>query len=80
MKTKKCYSYKKIYNSENPITDSQNIIIFNYIYQHYVFNIVKGIDDYTVSISIKIQGLPGTGKISIAKTIRNIDINLNPMF
>ena len=28
----------------------------------------------------KIQGLPGTGKIFIANTIRNIDINLNPMF
>ena len=31
-------------------------------------------------MNIKIQGLQGTGKIYIANTIRNIDINLNPVF
>ena len=31
-------------------------------------------------MNVKIQGLPGTGKTCIANTIRNIDINLNPMF
>ena len=55
-------------------------IIFNHIYQYYVFHIVKNIDDCPVSMNVKIQGLPGTGKIFIANTIRNIDINLNPMF
>ena len=30
-------------------------------------------------MTVKIQGLPGTGKSFIANTIRNIDINLNPM-
>ena len=31
-------------------------------------------------MTVKIQGLPGTGKTFIANTIRNIDINLNLMF
>ena len=69
-----------IYNPENTITNSQKIIIFNHIYQHYVFHIVKNIDDYSVFMNVKIQGLLGTGKTFIANTIRNIDINLNPMF
>ena len=51
-----------IYNPENTITDSQKNIIFNHIYQHYVFHIVKNIDDYLVSMNVQIQGLPGTGK------------------
>ena len=37
-------------------------IIFNHIYQHYVLYIVKDIDDYSVSMTVKIQELPGTGK------------------
>ena len=55
-------------------------IIFNHIYQYYIFHIVKNINDCLVSMNVKIQGLPGTGKTFIANTIRNIDINLNPMF
>ena len=31
-------------------------------------------------MTIKIQGLSGTGKKIIANTINNIDINLNPTF
>ena len=69
-----------LYNPENTITDSQNNIIFNHIYQHYTFHIVKDIDDCPVSMNIKIQGLPDTSKIFITTTIRNININLNPMF
>ena len=69
-----------LYNPKNTITDSQIIIIFNHIYQHYVFHVVKNIDDNLVSMNFKIQGLPGTGKKFIANTIRNIDINLNPLF
>ena len=68
-----------LYNPENTITNSPKNIIFNHIYQHYVFHIIKKIDDNPVSMSVKIQGLPGTGKTFIANTIRNIDINLNPM-
>ena len=30
-------------------------------------------------MNVKIQGLPGTSKQFITNTIRNIDINLNPM-
>ena len=37
-------------------------IIFNHIYQHYVLYIVKDIDDYSVSMNVKIQELLGTGK------------------
>ena len=70
---------ENIYNPQNTMTDSQNIIMFNHIYQHYVFHIVKDIDDNPVSTNVKIQGLLGTGKTFIASTIRNIDINLNPM-
>ena len=69
-----------LYNPENTITDSEKNIIFNHIYQHYVFNIVKNIDNYPVSINVKFQGVPSTCKSFIANTIRNIDINLNPMF
>ena len=69
-----------LYNPKKTITDSQIIIIFNHIYQHYVFHVVKNIDDNLVSMNFKIQGLPGTGKKIIANTIRNIDINLNPIF
>ena len=67
-------------NQENIITDSQNIIILNYIYQYYIFHIVQDIDDCSFSMNDKIQGLPGTSKTCIANTIRNIDINLNPIF
>ena len=63
-----------IYNPENTITDSQKNIIFNHIYQHYIFHIVKDIDDCPVSINVKIQRLPGTGKTFIANTICNINI------
>ena len=71
---------EKIYNPENTITDSQNVNIFNHIYQYYIFYIIKDIDDFSVSMNVKIQGLPGTSKTLISNTIRNIDINLNPMF
>ena len=71
---------ENIYNPENTITDSQKNIIFNHIYQHYVFHIVKDIDDYSVSMNVKIQGLPCTSKTFITNIIRNVDINLNPIF
>ena len=71
---------RKIYNPQNTIIDSQTIIIFNHIYQHHVFHIVKYIDNHSVSMNVKIQGLPGTGKTFISNTIRNIDINLNHKF
>ena len=45
------------------------------MYQHYVFHIVKDIDDCLVSTNINIQGLLGICKKIIANTIRNIDIN-----
>ena len=70
---------EELYNPENTITDSQKIIIFNHIYQHYIFHISNAKDENPTSITVKIQGLPGTGKSFIANTIRNIDINLNPM-
>ena len=46
---------KKKYNPQNTITDSPKFFLFNHIYQHYVFHIVKEIDDYPVSMNIKIQ-------------------------
>ena len=46
---------ENVYNPENTITESQKIIIFNHIYQHCAFHIVKDIDDYPVSINVKIQ-------------------------
>ena len=71
---------ENIYNPENTITESQKIIIFNHIYQHYKFHISKDKHECPVSMTVKIQGLPGTGKTFIANTIRNIDINLDPMY
>ena len=57
MKTKQLLLIEeKIYNPENTITDSKKNIIFNHIYQHYVFHIVKNIDDSPVSMNVKIQG------------------------
>ena len=53
---------EKIYNPESSITESLKIIIFNHIYQHCIFYIFKNKDEGPVSMSVKIQGLPGTGK------------------
>ena len=50
------------------------------MYQHYVYNLVNDIDDYPVSMNVKIKGLPCIWKEFIENTIRNFDINLNPMF
>ena len=47
---------EKIHNPENTITDSQKIIIFNHIYQHYIFHISKDKDEGPVSMTVKIQG------------------------
>ena len=81
MKNQKCSLLKKNKcNPENNITESLKIIIFNHMYQHYIFHISKDKHKSPVSMTIKIQGLPGTGKTFIANTIRNIDINLNPMY
>ena len=68
---------ENIYNPENSITESQINVIFNHIYQHYLFHISKDKDESPASMTVKIQGLPGTGKTFIVNTIRNIDINLN---
>ena len=48
--------------------------------QHYIFHTSKDTYESPVSTTVKIQGLPGTGKTFIANTIHNININLNPMF
>ena len=77
--TKMLLIEENIYNPENTITESQKNIIFNHIYQHYIFHISKDKHESLVSMTVKIQGLPGTGKTFIANTIRNIDISLNPM-
>ena len=51
---------ENIYNPENTITESQRIIIFNHIYQHYIFHLSKDKHECPVSMTVKIQGLPGT--------------------
>ena len=80
MKIKKLLLIEEdLYNPENTITDSQKIIIFNHIYQHYIFHISNTKDENPASMTVKIQGLPGTVITFITNTIRNIDINLNPM-
>ena len=71
---------ENIYNPENTITESQKIITFDHIYQYYIFNISKDKHESPVFVTVKIQGLLGTGKTFITNTIRNIDINLNPMY
>ena len=71
---------ENIYNPENTITESQKIIIFNHIYQHYVFHKFQNTDVSPVCITVKIQGLLGTGKTLITNTILNIDIDLNLLF
>ena len=45
---------EKIYNPENNITEFQKIIIFNHIYQHYIFHISKYKDESPVSMNVKI--------------------------
>ena len=69
-----------LYNPENTITDSQKVIIINHIYQHYLFHISKHKDENPAFMTAKIQELPDNGNAFIAKRIRNIDIDLNPMF
>ena len=71
---------ENIYNLENIITESKTIIIFNHIYQHYIFHISKEKHESPVSVTVKIQGLLGTSKSFIPNTIFNIDIILNNMF
>ena len=69
--------YEK-YNPINIKSKSQKLIIFNHIYQYYIFQNINGNEEIPPSINVKIQGLPGTRKIFIANTIRNIDIRLFP--
>ena len=69
-----------IYKIENTATDSQNTITLNHIYHHYIVHNSKDNEFSPASTTVKIQELPGTRNISIANTIRNIDINLNLMF
>ena len=45
-----------------------------------MFHISKDKDENLVSMTAKIQELPDNGNAFIANTIRNIDIDLNPMF
>ena len=78
--TKNVTYWRNIYNPENTITESQKIIIFNHIYQYYIFHISKDKHECPVSMTLKIQELPGTGKTFIVNTIRNIDINLDPVY
>ena len=69
--------YEK-YNPTNIKSKSQKIIIFNHIYQHYIFQNINSNEEIPPSMNVKIQDLPGTGKTFIANTIRNIDIRLFP--
>ena len=48
---------ENIYNPENSITESQKNVIFNHIYQHYLFHISKDKDKSPASMTVKIQGL-----------------------
>ena len=54
------------------------MIIFNHIYLHYVVQNINSNEEIPPSMNVKIQGLPGTGKIFIAHTIRIIDIRFFP--
>ena len=63
--TKNVTYWRNIYNPENTITESQKNIIFNHVYQHYIFHISKDKHESPVSMTIKIQGLPGIGKHSL---------------
>ena len=66
------------YNPTNIKSKSQKMIIFNHIYQHYIFQNINSNEEIPPSMNVKIQGLPGTGKTFIANKIRNIDIRLFP--
>ena len=69
--------YEK-YNPTNIKSKSRKMVIFNHIYQHYIFQNINSNEEIPPSMNVKIQGLPGTGKTFIANTIRNIDIRLFP--
>ena len=43
-----------LYNPQNTITDSEKYIMFNHIYQHYIFHIVKDIDDCPICMNVNI--------------------------
>ena len=47
---------ENIHNLENIINESKTIIIFNHIYEHYIFHISKDKYNSLVSITVKIQG------------------------
>ena len=69
--------YEK-YNSKNIKSKSQKIIIFDHLYQHYIFHNINSNEEIPSSMNVKIQDLPGKGKTFIVNTIRNIDIRLFP--
>ena len=69
--------YEK-YHCTNIKSKSQKMIIFNHIHQHYIFHNFNSNEEIPPSMNVKIQGLPGTGKIFNSNTIRNIDIRLFP--
>ena len=64
------------YNSTNIKSKSQKIIIFNHIYQHYIFYNINSNEKIPPLMNVKIQDLHGTGKTFIINTIRNIVIRL----
>ena len=53
--------YEK-YNPTNIKSKSQKLIIFNHIYQHYMFQNINSNEEISPSMNVNIQGLPGTGK------------------
>ena len=49
--------YEK-YNPTNVKSKSQKMIIFNHIYQHYIFHNINSNEEIPPSMIVKIQGLP----------------------
>ena len=70
--------YEK-YNPTHIKYKSQKMIIFNHIYQHYIFYDINSNEEIPPSMNVKTKDLPGTEKKAfIANAIRNIDIRLFP--
>ena len=59
---------------ENCKTDAQKLLIYHHIYHHYLlFKHKTGVIDHPPpSQHVFVEGLPGTGKSFITKTLRNI--------
>ena len=53
--------YEK-YNPTNIKSKSQKIVIFNHIYQQYIFHNINSNEEIPPLMNVKIQGLRGTEK------------------